>query len=246
MDKVVLENKHKFVYYDNKSIKDLRMISKNYPPKINSEEPIAIYIKTTGLPSRVSVNKFISRDIIKVFHENYFQLLIFSEMINVLSKNIDNVELNNRLKRVFRLCSCVFREKIDDIKKLKKIINDSKKNLVNAYYEYLRHSKINFYDDVSMSFMLINYLIPILKDAIGLKKHFGIILELNENISLYNCVALNDYISYRNSKDVSINVLLSGDTKLEFYCTSNGEIVESIYDYVEKDFREGKTKLLKK
>ena len=51
MDRVVLESRHKFVYYDNKSIDSLRKLSSEYPAKLDSEEPIVIHIIDEGLPN---------------------------------------------------------------------------------------------------------------------------------------------------------------------------------------------------
>ena len=241
-----MESRHKFVYYDTNSVKNLRDLSKDYSPKIDSDEPIAIYIKTSGLPKKVNISAILSCDIIKMFHQHYFQLLIFSEIMNSISKNIDHVELNKRLQRVFRLCSCVAREKITNVKTLNRLLMESKKIYVNIYYEYLRQGKVDFSGRVPIPFVLIDQLIPAVKDAIGLEKYFSVIMELSKNASVYSCMALNDYISSRCNGYLSMNVLLSSDVNWPTYYSTNGQIIQNVHDYTEKDFRSVKTRSYRK
>ena len=77
-----------------------------YPAILNSDEPIIVYIQDEGLPE-INTDLNLDKSIIKSFHDRYYELLIFLEIIDTITNSIDNQELNKRLGRLFRLCSCI-------------------------------------------------------------------------------------------------------------------------------------------
>lgn len=239
IDRVVWEIRHKFVYYDDESINLLRELEGVYPFKIDSEEPIVVYIKDSGLP-KLDTKFVLSKDIVKIFHEHYYQLLIFSEIINNISNKIEEEELNNRLGRIFKLCSCMGREKIKDIATLKRLLVESRKMYVEAYLDYMKNEKTDFYDRVPIPFVMIDNVIIALKEKLGSKKYFCIMLELDEDISIYNCMAINDYIASRCNGYLSMNVLLHSDSEWKFYYANNGQFIQDVHDYTEVDLRKHK------
>lgn len=245
MDRVVLESRHKFVYYDDETIESLRKLEDNYSAKIDSEEPIVVYIKEVGLPT-MDTKYVLSCDIVRMFYERYFQLLIFSEIINSISGKIDDEKLNHCLRRVFKLCSYMGKEKINDVDTLKKLLIQSREMYSESYIDYMKNGKTDVYDRVPIRFIMMDNLVMALKEAIGLKKHFCLILELGEDISLNNCMAINNYINSRCNGYLSMNVLLCGDSEWKSYYTYNGEFIQGVHDYTEKDFRKNKTRVYKK
>ena len=115
MNRVVLEDRHKFVYYDDKSIESLRGLGYNYDVGINSERPIVIYEKIECL-AKVDTKLNLDRNLIKIFHERYYELLILLAIINTLYQKIDITILNDKLKKVLKLCSYFSEKEITDVK----------------------------------------------------------------------------------------------------------------------------------
>lgn len=241
-DRVVWESRHKFVYYDYESINLLRDLSDGYPAKINSEEPIVVYILDEGLPSP-SDGLTLNKDVIKSFHARYYELLIFLSIIDEIVNNIDDEELNKYLVRFFKLVSYCGNGKIDNVDTLRTMLIDSKNMYRDAYMEYITSGNFgDFYSKVPIQFVMMDDLLSILKEKIGLKKYFSLMLELGEDISIYSSMAINDYIASRCNGYLSMNVLLHSDSEWKGYYSNNGQFIQAIHDYTEVDFRSTKKK----
>lgn len=241
MNRVVLESRHKFVYYDNESINGLRELEYEYPAKVNSEEPVVVYIQDDSLP-KVDTKLVLDKDRIIVFHCHYYELLIFLAIINQLANQIEHSELNNRLERVFKLCSHIGKSEIKDIDTLRDLLIESKNIYKEAYLEYMNSGKCDFYDKVPIPFIMMDSMIQVVKKALDLKKHFSLLLEFREDMSIYTCRAINDHIASRCNGYLSMNVLLHSDSEWKSYYANNGQFIQDTHDYTEKDFRKHKSR----
>lgn len=135
IDRVVLESRHKFVYYDDNKDKILDMVSR-YPARIDSDSPILVYVQDNGLPkidNKLELDKYK----IKSIHNNYYSLLIFLSIIDTLIKNIDIDILNSRLKGTFEFCSYNNKEEIRDVVTLRDKLLKSKNDYRDAYIKYI-------------------------------------------------------------------------------------------------------------
>lgn len=241
MDRVVWDSWHKFVYYDDESIEKLKSLEGYYLPKINSDEPIVIYEIDNGLPKLDTTLKLDSYRI-GFIYEHYYQIVIFLAIIDRIANHIEHNELNMRLKHLFKLFSCVGKEEINDIDVLRKLLIDSKNMYKDGYIEYMKTGKTTFYNEIPIQFIMIDNMIPNLKQAIGLNKYFSFMLELTGDIDKYTCKAINDYIASRCTGYLSMNVLLSDDSKWKCWYANNGQFIQETHDYSEKDFRKHKTR----
>lgn len=233
----VLESRHKFVYYDDESIDKLRTLKEDYVSKINSVEPIVVYDKVEVLPC-LDTDIKLDRDIIMIFHEHYYGLVIFLLIVRTLYNNIDNDLLNNGLKRVFKLCSD--KREINSVKTLIDLLIESIDMYKEAYLKYMKTGECNFYDKVPVPFVMIDSMVPYLKKAIGLEKYFALMLEFDVDVSLFNSMAINNYIASRCNGYLSLNVLLESDITWNSYYANNGQVIQETHDYTEMDFRKNK------
>ena len=235
IDRVIWESRHKFVYYDYETKDLFTDLGYSYPVSIDCENPIVVYLIDWGLP-KVDTKLKLDKDIIQLFHDRYYELLIFLEIINTITDNIDNDELNKRLGRLFKLCSSIGkREDIKDIKVLRSLLIDSKNIYKDAYIEYMETGKCDFYDRVPIPFIMMDNLVELVKKSIGLKKYFSILVDLPDNVSRYNCMAINNYIASRCNGYLSINVMLDKYDKWNCYYASNGQFIQDVHDYTEVD-----------
>ena len=241
MDKVVLESWHMFVYYDDECIYYLRNLENEYLPKINSNEPIVVYVQDSGLP-KIDTSLELDSFRITIFHERYYQLLIFLSIIDRLINCIDIDELNSRLGRTFRLFSQMSKREIKDINTLRSLLVESKNMFKDGYIEYMQTGKVDFYDKVPIPFILIDNMIPTLKRELGLERHFSLMVELQGDISKYSSKAINDYIASRCTGYLSMNVLLRDHKEWKNWFANNGQIIQDVHDYTEVDFRKHKTR----
>ena len=236
MDRVVLDSWHMFVYYDDECIESLRKLANEYIPKINSSEPIVIYVKDSGLP-KIDTSLELDSFRITIFHERYYELLIFLSIIDRLISYIDNNELNNRLSRTFKIFSQLSKREIKDINILRSLLIDSKNMFRDGYIEYINTGKIDFYEKVPIPFIMIDNMIPQIKKEIGLQRHFSLMLELQGDVSKYNNRSINDYIASRCTGYLSMNVLLRDDKDWKNWFSNNGQFIQDVHDYSVVDFR---------
>ena len=241
MDRVVWDSWHKFVYYDDESIGNLRLLEGVYFPKIDSEEPIIIYVMDEGLP-KVDTTLKLDSYRIGFIYEHYYEIVIFLAIIDKIANYIEHSELNTRLKSLFRLCSCIRKEEINDINTLRTMLIDSKNMYKDGYIEYMETGKTDFYNNVPIPFIMMDCMIPDLKKAIGLNKYFSFMLEFDGDISIYTCKAINDYIASRCTGYLSMNVLLHDDSEWKTWYSNNGQFIQETHDYTEIDLRKQKTK----
>ena len=183
----------------------------------------------------------LNKDIIKNFHNRYYELLIFLEIIDRITNNIDNSVLNNKLKRVFRLCSSVEND-IDDIRIFRSLLIDSKYMYRDAYVEYMESGKLDFYDKVPIPFIMMDIIIPRIKEAIRLEKYFSILIDIDKDKTIYDCMAINNYIASRCNGYLSINVMIDKYDNWKSYYASNGQFIQNIHDYTEVDCTHNKTR----
>ena len=240
IDRVVWESRHKFVYYDEDCENQILDMISNYPAKLDSDEPIVVYIKDDGLPkldSKLNLESYSIRS----FHNRYFELLIFLAIIDILIKNIDKDILDEKLSRMFRLCSYTANKKIDCVVDLREMLSRSIDSYREAYVKYQENGELNFYETIEFPFLMMYNSLECLKDEINLKKYFALLIEI-DNDTLYNQMAINNYIASRCNGCLSVNVLCS-KYDWKYYYSSNGQLIEYIYDYTKVDLRKNKDKV---
>lgn len=238
IDRVVWESRHKFVYYDYETKDRFIDLDCVYKAELNSEYPIVISIYDEGLPN-IDTTLELDKEIIKSFHNSYYELLIFLGIIDHIANHIDNEELNNRLKRVFKLCSDI---EIDNIRIFRSLLIDSKYMYRDAYVEYMESGKLDFYDKVPIPFIMMDNVIPMIKDAIRLEKYFCVLVDLDKDKTIYDCMAINNYIASRCNGYLSINVMLDKYDRWKSYYASNGQFIQEVHDYTEIDCTYNKTR----
>ena len=239
VDRVVMEGFHKFVYYDHESILSLRNLENEYIPKINSSESIVIYIKDLGLPKMNTVLE-LDNYRINFFYERYVEIVIVLSIIDRLINYIEVSELNKRFESIFGLFSRISKRKIQDIDTLRTMLIESKNMYSDGYIEYMKTGKIDFYDKVSIPFIIIDNLLADIKMELGLERHFALILEFCDDVDKYTCRAINDYVASRCTGYLSMNILLHNESEWKCFYANNGQFIQNVHDYTEIDLTKHK------
>jgi len=143
MDRVVWESWHMFVYYDDESIGSLRNLKNEYFAKMNSDEPIVVYVHDKKLP-KLDTKLKLDGYRINIFHEHYYELLIFLSIIDTLVNQIDNDVLNTAFKGVFRLCSMISKREIKDVNTLRTLIIESMNMYRDGYLSIWKQGCVIF------------------------------------------------------------------------------------------------------
>lgn len=239
MDRVIWDSWHKFVYYDDiDKCKILDDLSK-YKANLDNTEPIVIYISDDGLPKVCDETK-VDRYRVDFFHHRYYELLILLSIIDKLIESIDIGVLNYRFKRLFHLLSD--NVDISDVILLRELLDKCKNIYKIEYINYIETGVLNdFYGSLEISNVIIDMIVPCIKKSIGLDKYFSLVIDVDDEMSKYNQMCINDYIASRCTSYLSINILLSG-YQWKYYYNSNGQFIQDVHDYSEIDLRKRKTK----
>ena len=239
MDRVIWDSWHKFVYYDNDDKSNILDDLSKYRVKLNSNEPIVIYINDLGLPNVIDETK-VDRYIIEFFHHRYYELLILLSIIDKLIRDIDIDVLNSRFRRLFHLLSD--NVDINDVIELRDLLDKCINIYKNEYVNYIETGILGkFYNDLEISNVIIDMIVSCIKKSIGLEKYFSFVIDGDNIISKYSQMSINDYIASRCTGYLSINVLLSINN-WKYYYSSNGQLIENIHDYSEIDLRKNKVR----
>ena len=239
MDRVIWDSWHKFIYYDDNDKSNIIDDLSRYKTKLNSNEPIVIYICDDGLPN-VNENIEVDRYRILFFHHRYYELLITLSIIDKLIDSIDRDVLNSKFKRLFYLLSDNIL--INDIVLLRDLLDKCKNIYKREYISYINTGILgDFYNNLEISNVIIDMIIPCIKKSIGLEKYFSLVIDVDSEISIYNEMSINDYIASRCTGYLSINVLLS-KYDWKYYYSSNGQFIENVHDYSYIDLRKNKIK----
>lgn len=239
MDRVIWDSWHKFVYYDDiDKSKILDELSK-YKASLNSNEPIVVYVCDDGL-SMVNENIHVDRYRIEFFHHRYYELLIILSIVDKLIDSIDIDVLNSRFKRLFHLLSDNI--DINDVILFRDLLDKCKNVYKREYISYINTGILgDFYNNMEISNVIIDMIVPCIKKSIGLEKYFSLVIDIDNEISIYNEMSINNYIASRCTRYLSINVLIS-KYNWKCYYNSNGQIIENIHDFSEIDLRKNKIK----
>lgn len=239
MDRVIVDSWHKFVYYDEDNKDLIKDIETQYFAKIDSDEPIVVYISNEGLP-KIKDRVEIDRYKIEFFHRRYYEILILKSIIDTLMESIDIDILNSRFKRLFHLC--LMSDDIDDVVELRDILDKCMNTYKREYINYIETGILgDFYNELEIPNVIIDLVIPCIKKSIGLKKYFCLLIDVDKDLSIYNQMAINDYIASRCTGYLSINVLLS-KYNWDYYYSSNFQLIENVHDYFECDLRKSYNK----
>lgn len=235
LEKTIIEqSRHLFIYGHNDEYRTnfIKRMEKDYPVKIDSNLPIALYFENFGLP-KVEGNpkdKYIAHSLSR----EYFSFLIASKLLEA-SKEIDESILNERLSRLIEIENKNKNsgyEDLKDVKELLEAINTSK----DFYYEnYINYIK-GLIDGVSIEkirlpFFQIVMFINLYKSLMNIDSHIALLFDKKREYSSTSIQMVNNLIGGRINKDISVKVFVENPDEWETYRDTNGQVIEMVHDY---------------
>jgi len=232
IDKILLDNRHKFVYFDEDSRETLKKECLEYNFDINDSLPI--YIKDNGLP-KINSELKLDKITVSVLYDRYYDFLVCFLVIDALIKNIDKDILNKKFKRLFDMYSDMSRKKINNIDDLRDVLDHEKNMIKELYNEYMTTGKVDKYNELYMGYIMTDIFLKNIKRGIGIKGCFSILFDYDE-LSIENKCVINRFINCRSNGYLSINVLC-GDRNWDVYIDKNGYYIDNIHDYYNLYYR---------
>lgn len=182
---IMEESRHLFIYgYDDPYRSNfLQTLKKDYPFKINSDKPIAVYMDSFGIPK--TNTDFKDKDPIKIFHMSK-QYLYFSIARKILEKSIEEIDkniLNTKLSKLFTFLNRISNETNDENKEYTEIktIDDSLNEIIKSqgfyyqnYNKYINNltKEIEPDTNILLSFLPLEYFINAFKSSMNINSFF--------------------------------------------------------------------------
>ena len=232
---IMEQSRHLFIYgYNNEHRSEfLKSLESEYPIKIDSDKPAALYFDSLGFP-KVDAD-FKDKDSYLI-HALSSEFLSFSIAAKILEKSMefDRTILNSRLSK---LISIINRNKnggyseIETAEQLLKEIKTSRGFYYENYINYVKGliEKIPI-DEVSVPFLQLEMFVSLYKKAMNIDSYFGVIFDKKSSLSTSYTQAINNLIGGRINKDMSIKIVIEADD-WETYRDVNGQFVEAVHDY---------------
>ena len=235
LKKTIMEqSRHMFIYGYNTDYRSnfLQSLEGEYPIIADSNKPLALYFDSLGIPETdVSIKE---KDL---YLKNRIceEYLSFSLAAKILEKTLEKTTvLDSKLSRLLYLMNRMQNKSCEEIKTIEDLLKEIKTSR-DFYYEYYfkyisGEVKSIPIDKISIPFMEIDMFVSNFKNGMNLDSYIGIIFDKKIPQEISWVKAINNLISRRINKDISIKVALEPDA-WETYTSTNGQLIEATHDY---------------
>ena len=227
---------HQFLYgYNSDDRKDFLINMVNtYPIKLDSKEPLALYMNDFMLPRIEQIAKP-EAYMVKAVAREYFSFTLVSKIIDDTIRHIGIDVLNDRMNSFINTINRLFvtsdNMKISDIQSLRDILVKSKDFYKEQYYQLMENGEmIGDIDSLSIPFMEVKMFIRYYKKAIGTNSHLALILDYQGSGAIVSHQAVNSLITSRIAGDLAVKVACDPEEWITYY-DFNDQMAESVHDY---------------
>jgi len=232
LDKVVLDNSHKFVYCKEEEREKFSEADHTYPILIDGYDPASVYVMGYGLPDERN-NQQINTSWIVSYHKKYYDFLIASKIMNDLMEQVDNDLLDKRMEKLLKFyCDSTLYEKFKTSKDLCSTLSTARDAWYESYIHYLKTLKVLHLVDLPLKSIDLPAFISKLKTALGMNSYFSIFLDVMDGISITSQKTVNGYINSDINNNMSLNILCDYNTWNDYYDVS-GRIIQDNYKEVD-------------
>ena len=214
MELQIMEQRHMFIYgYENEARTNLlKDIEKAYPVIADSDKPIALYFDNLGLPVKSTLSPkdaIISRDYLH----------------SVIAERLIEKTLESKQECISKMVTALNKVTYMDYKNVYELLNGLKQ-AKECYLEEYMYGKVNkiVKPYVDMAFF-IKY-----KEMMGINSYIAVIYDKKNPISISSTKAINDLISSRINKVMSLKIAIEPGNWPVYYNTF-GDAVEYVHDY---------------
>lgn len=236
MNSIATHAWHEFVYCRNdRNRKEfIEGMIKSYPIELDSDNPVLVYVDDFILPE---VEGFSSPDKYRVLASarEYLSFTLVAAMIDQTIRQNDLVRLNDRLTNFIKDVNRLFLSnedmEIKDIENLRTALLAGKDFYLENYFRLMETGNwLGDFSTLPISFMDFSSFIKTYKRAMGLSKHFGIILDYQGSGAVVSQRAVNGLVTKRIAGDAAIKVF-SEPEEWKSYHDLGGMLAEDVHDY---------------
>lgn len=248
--RVMEESRHQFIYgYEGKERTEfLKSLEIEYPVKVNVKSPMAIYMENYSLPKVEITNEDVDKLKLNQIYREYFNISIISniieKIINQKDLNINDDKLNAFLQQVsvFTADKSLF----GSLELFFSELNESLDFYLRYHHELLEgNAPLPNFSEIKVPFIMPELLVPKIKKMLNNDSYFGVIIDKNDDVQINTIRAINDYVTSRINRDLSMQIACEPD-KWTTYYDFNGNRADSIHDYGEVEFDNSSSVYIKK
>ena len=227
---------HEFLYgYNTPERKEfLESMVDSYPVKLDCNDPVAVYIDDFMLPVVVgSVNKDRYRE--EAIAREYFSFVLVSAIVEQTTRQVKLEQLNERMKKFINNVNRLFISdddmKITDIDEFRAVLEIAKKFYRDNYVKMMETGV--FEGDINslpIAFMDLSMFATYYKRALGMNKHFAVVLDYLGTGAVVSQKAVNGLVTRRITGDYSLKIACEPQDWKSYYDFS-GQLAEAVHDY---------------
>ena len=236
---IMEQERHLFIYGYNTPYRSefLRSLENDYPLKIDSDRPVALYFDTFGFPKVDASLNDKDLNLISTMSEEFLSFTIATRILEK-SMELDRTILNERLSSLISSINYFRDNGHPEIETVEQLLQETKKSRDFYYRNY--HDYVNGridsipIDELSIKFFYLNDFIKDYKAAINLDSYFGLIFDKKEPLAISSVKQVNDLICSRINSDICVRVAIEPKVEprsWEVYYNSTGQFAEYIHDY---------------
>ena len=227
---IIEQSRHLFIYgYKGEKRKELlKSLEELYPTRMDSKDPIAIYVEEYGLPKQ-SIDRSLDRTRLNTVAREHLQFSIASDILRSAQRNYSVKELTVKLEQLLKQMDLSGR-KIKDSNELMSILQESKDFYKEYYEQYTTNGTELNINSIRIPFMMLELWVADYKRQMNIDSHLGIMIDNQEPISSLSVQNINSFVGSRCNKDISMKIATEPDD-WSSYVDPNGQFVEAVHDY---------------
>lgn len=234
---IMSQNRHQFIFgYNNEVRRNFtEELGRKFPIKVDSNDPMGIYIRDFGLPKIEFDCTAFDNSKIGIVSIEYLTFTIVYNLLLKAREDIGDDLLNLRIQKVFAMLNNYsINPGCPDIVNLQDLLNivEQSKEFYRMYYiDYLTNGFIERTpDELALPFLHLESFVSQYKKALNNDSHFNIIIEKCEDVALSSVKAVNNLVGARINKDISMKIVVE-PREWDSYIAFNGQCIEAVHDY---------------
>lgn len=239
LDRRIMESRHAFILEDDEKSRGLYLkeLAKKYPFKLDSEDPVAIYLPIKDLGDGVDINHHPNMNNLASIRRRYLECSVAYQMLSNLLEQLSTEEL----KTVNEILTCEFNRlfiakeySVGDIREYKDILKEHQKIYTLEYERQMDINCSKFLPDLPIGILLLETFVKKIAGALNLDSYVCVFLDKQSAYSLYFMKLINYYISARSNGNLSFKV---GCKPGEWMTMQdiNGSLIQNPHDFTSID-----------
>lgn len=226
---------HQFLYGYNgeERTKFLESMVDTHPVKIDGDAA-AVLVSDYSLPIVESSLECDKYQVMTLARE-YMSVVLVDAIVEQSIRQVELDKLNDRMKSFIKVVNRLMInpgfDDIEDISEFSKILKEAKRFYSEEYVKLCQTGK--FQGDITslqLGFVDLNTFVTYYKKALGMKKHFSVIIDQQEVGAIISQKAINGIVTKRCTGDISMKVACQPEEWKTYY-DLNGMFAEAVHDY---------------